>query len=103
MRRLLPLLLLLTLLSACAGVPDQPGGTPQPGATASVGQGDATVDPAATPAAEDGTPSSDDRIRDDAAINPRASATSAAQSAHALACASTRADSSGDNSPSSQA
>src|SRR5215510_10664279 len=59
MRRLLPLLLLLTLLSACAGVPDQPGGTPQPGATAADGQGDATVDPAATPVAEDGTPSSD--------------------------------------------
>src|SRR5262245_2005100 len=54
MRRVLPLLLLLTLLSACAGAPDQPSGTPQP-ATAAAGQGDTTVEPAATPGTDDGS------------------------------------------------
>jgi hypothetical protein len=56
--------------------------------------------PGITPA---GTASNDDRIRDEAAMRPRASATIAAQSAHDDAADSTRADSSGVNASSSQA
>jgi ABC-type glycerol-3-phosphate transport system substrate-binding protein len=52
MRRLLPLMLLIALLSGCAGAPEQPGLTPEPGATA-VPSG-ATPAPEATAEAEEG-------------------------------------------------
>jgi hypothetical protein len=56
---------------------------------------------AATGITPRGALSSAVKIRDDAAINPRASATAAAHSGQSLTCASTRAASSALNAPSS--
>jgi ABC-type glycerol-3-phosphate transport system substrate-binding protein len=50
MRRLLSLFLLITMLAACSGAPDQPAGTPEPGQT------DATSEPNAPADSGDGGP-----------------------------------------------
>ena len=59
--------------------------------------------PAAAGMTSPRTMSSDDTIRDEPAMKPRASATIAEHSAQSRACASTRAASSGGSSPSSHA